>query len=109
MSKKINGYYGVFDCYPSRRRLFVGRCWLTASELFECVDELMVVLKEQVIEMSKLKTIDFKGELRIRLSENMAKDLEQIAKYTGMDYTNLTRMALIEYMNNHKIMLSQVM
>jgi len=46
MSKKINGYYGVFDCYPSRRRLFVGRCWLTTSELFECVDELMVVLKE---------------------------------------------------------------
>ena len=54
--------------------------------------------------MSKLKTVHFKGEMRIRLSENMAMDLERMAEYTGMDYTNLTRAALIEYINNHKTM-----
>jgi len=46
MSKKVNGYYGVFDCYPSGDRCFVSHCWLTASELFVCVDELRVVLKK---------------------------------------------------------------
>lgn len=37
---RVNGYYGVFDCYPGGVRRFVGRCWLELDELFECLDDL---------------------------------------------------------------------
>jgi len=40
-------------------------------------------------------------ELRIRLTEKMANDLEKMREYTGMDYTNMTRMAIVEFINNH--------
>jgi hypothetical protein len=56
--------------------------------------------------MGRLKTVNLPTELRIRLSEEMSNDLVKASVYTGMDFTNLTRMALIEFLNNHKDLLN---
>ena len=34
------------------------------------------------------------SELRIRIADDLADDLEKLSNYFGMDYSNLTRMAL---------------
>lgn len=58
--------------------------------------------------MSKnVRQLDLPCELRIRLADGITDDLELISKYTGMDYSNITRMALIEFVNNHKEILKK--
>lgn len=49
-----------------------------------------------------LNVSTFEYELRIHLTKEMGDDIIQLAKYTGMDMTNLTRMALVEFIENHK-------
>jgi len=45
--------------------------------------------------------MDYECELRIRLTKEMTKQLKDLKKKMGMDLTNITRVALIEYINNH--------
>ena len=50
----------------------------------------------------KVRQMDLPCELRVKLASGITNDLEKIANYLGMDYSNITRMALIEFINNHK-------
>lgn len=56
--------------------------------------------------MPKRKTMNLPNELRVKMSDGLVNDMEKFVEYSGMNYSDFTRMAIIEYINNHKILLS---
>lgn len=63
---RLNGYYGVFDCYPGGGKRFVGTCWIRTvdekgdviqdglDELFELSQGIRVEIKPLVDKLLKV-------------------------------------------------------